>query len=699
MNALLGRGVLIVTVNDYLAKRDAELIGKIHEFLGLSVGVVLNEMRGPERRKAYACDITYVTNSELGFDYLRDNMAVDRSQKVLRGLHYCIIDEVDSVLIDEARTPLIISGQSGKSTKIHAICNVLARQLDGYDTTGKDSEEDEEKQEEYDFFFDRKDKIVALTDRGIRNAERFFFVQNLSDPENAIIIHALNLALRANYLMQRDKDYVVKDGEVLIVDEFTGRTMQGRRYSDGLHQAIEAKERVEVKEESRTFATITYQGFFNKFEKKAGMTGTAVTEEKEFGNIYGLRVIAIPANRPVIRVDLPDCVYKTKAEKYQAVVEETKQAHENGQPVLIGTASIDVSEKLSALLTKEGIPHQVLNAKQDEKEAEIVAKAGICGAVTVATNMAGRGTDIKLDEKAKEAGGLFVIGTERHEARRIDDQLIGRSGRQGDPGRSKFYLSLEDDLLKLFGAENIMTKLGEMNVEKNEEIGTNIMPTVIKTAQEKIEGEHFAQREQLLKYGKVDNRQREEVYAQRDLLLEDFSVNDLLFGYIEAYLTDLAKEVKDKKKEEAYSYISKKIYALSGEAVFFDKLKNRPSKRVLHDLCFNLLREKAAIGLCIPDESAENYTMLMRNAQRSVRSVLLGTIDEAWCAQLSDLERLRDGVGLMAYGQKDPTDEYTRIAEELFDEMAKTVRESFLASVMRIARERMQEKEAVSVSA
>ena len=468
LNALTGRGVHIVTVNDYLANRDAEWMGKVHEFLGLTVGVVLNDMKNDERRKQYACDITYITNNELGFDYLRDNMVIYKEQLVQRDLCYCIIDEVDSVLIDEARTPLIISGQSGKSTKLYETCDILAHQMERGEASAEMTKMTaimgEEIVETGDFIVNEKDKIVTLTEQGVHKVEEFFHIENLSDPENMEIQHNIILALRANYLMFRDKDYVVKDDEVLIVDEFTGRIMPGRRYSDGLHQAIEAKEHVKVRRESKTLATITFQNFFNKYEKKAGMTGTALTEEQEFRDIYGMDVIEIPTNRPVIRKDLEDAVYMTQKEKFHAVVEAVKEAHAKNQPVLVGTVTIETSELLSRMLKKEGIKHQVLNAKFHELEAEIVAHAGEAGTVTIATNMAGRGTDIKLDDVAKEAGGLKIIGTERHESRRIDNQLRGRSGRQGDPGESRFYISLEDDLMRLFGSEKLMTVFKSLGV-------------------------------------------------------------------------------------------------------------------------------------------------------------------------------------------------------------------------------------------
>ena len=491
LNALEGKGVHVVTVNDYLAKRDAEWMGQVYTFMGLTVGVVLNGMSSEERQQAYGCDITYVTNNELGFDYLRDNMAIYKNQLVLRGLHYAIIDEVDSILIDEARTPLIISGQSDKSTRIYEACDILAKQM----TRGKDVEDLSkidaimgiEQEETGDFVVNEKDKIVNLTAQGIEKTEKFFHLKNLADPENLEIQHCIILALRANNLMQKDHDYIVRDDEVMIVDEFTGRVMPGRRYSDGLHQAIEAKEHVKVKRESKTLATITFQNFFNKFDKKCGMTGTALTEEQEFREIYGMDVIVIPTNRPVQRIDHNDAVYKTKREKFNAVVESVKEAHAKQQPVLVGTITIETSEMLSRMLRKEGIPHNVLNAKNHELEAQIVAQAGQHGAVTIATNMAGRGTDIKLDDEAKAAGGLKVVGTERHESRRIDNQLRGRSGRQGDPGESRFYISLEDDLMRLFGSERMIRMFEALGVPEGQEISHKSLSKAVESAQKKIE--------------------------------------------------------------------------------------------------------------------------------------------------------------------------------------------------------------------
>ena len=545
LNALAGEGVHIVTVNDYLAHRDAEWMGKVHEFLGLTVGCVLNSMDNDERRKQYACDITYVTNNELGFDYLRDNMVIYKEQLVQRDLAYAIIDEVDSVLIDEARTPLIISGQSGKSTKLYEVCDILAGQLERGEASGEVTKMTalmgEEITETGDFIVNEKDKIVNLTEQGVKKVEQFFHIDNFADPENLEIQHNVDLALRAHNLMFRDQDYVVKDDQVMIVDEFTGRIMPGRRYSDGLHQAIEAKEHVKVKRESKTLATITFQNFFNKYKKKSGMTGTALTEEKEFRDIYGMDVVEIPTNRPVQRVDYDDAVYMTKKEKYRAVVEAVKEAHAKNQPVLVGTITIDVSEHISNMLRREGIQHKVLNAKFHELEAEIVADAGIHGAVTIATNMAGRGTDIKLDDEAKAAGGLRIIGTERHESRRIDNQLRGRSGRQGDPGESRFYISLEDDLMRLFGSEKMMKVFKSLGVQENEQIEHKMLSNAIEKAQMKIESNNFAIRKNLLEYDQVNNEQREIIYSERRRVLNGESMRDSIFKMI----TDIVDNAVD----------------------------------------------------------------------------------------------------------------------------------------------------------
>ncbi|MBQ2041522.1 MAG: preprotein translocase subunit SecA, partial [Lachnospiraceae bacterium] len=659
LNALAGKGVHIVTVNDYLAKRDAEWMGKVHEFLGLTVGVVLNSMDNAERKRQYACDITYVTNNELGFDYLRDNMAIYKEQLVLRDLDYAIIDEVDSVLIDEARTPLIISGQSGKSTKLYEMCDVLARRLERGEASAEFSKLNailgEEIEETGDFIYDEKDKNASLTEQGVHKVEEFFHIDNLADPENLEIQHCIILALRAHYAMHRDKDYVVKDDEVLIVDEFTGRIMPGRRYSDGLHQAIEAKEHVNVRRESRTLATITFQNFFNKFTKKAGMTGTAQTEEKEFRNIYAMDVIVIPTNVPVKRIDLEDAVYKTKREKFNAVCDSVEESYRKGQPVLVGTITIETSELLSGMLKKRGIPHNVLNAKFHEKEAEIVAQAGQHGAVTIATNMAGRGTDIKLDDEARALGGLKIVGTERHESRRIDNQLRGRSGRQGDPGESKFYLSLEDDLLRLFGADNLMNVFNRLGVEEGEEIQHKMLSKAIENAQKKIENNNFAVREQLLKFDQVNNEQRDVVYADRRKVLDGLNMRDVVIGYAQ----DIVDNAVDMTIADDAQPADWDISALNNMLLpviplkptrltqdEFDHMTKAGLKQLLKEQAIKLYEEKEAL---FPDPEQ------LREAERVV---LLKVIDNKWMSHIDDMTQLREGIGLVTYGQKDPLVEY-----------------------------------------
>ncbi len=694
LNALAGKGVQIVTVNDYLAKRDAEWMGQVHRFLGLTVGVVLNSMTSEERKAAYACDITYVTNNELGFDYLRDNMAIYKEQMVLRDLDYCIIDEVDSVLIDEARTPLIISGQSGKSTKLYEVCDVLARQLVRGEASGEFTKMNaimgEDIEETGDFIVNEKDKVVNLTEEGEKKVENFFHIENLADPQNLEIQHNIILALRANNLMHRDKDYVVKDDEVLIVDEFTGRIMPGRRYSDGLHQAIEAKEHVNVRRESRTLATITFQNFFNKYKKKGGMTGTALTEEKEFRNIYAMDVIAIPTNKPVQRIDLNDAVYKTKKEKFHAVVEEVAKAHEKGQPVLVGTITIETSEMLSGLLKKRGIPHKVLNAKFHELEAEIVADAGIHGAVTIATNMAGRGTDIKLDDEAKAVGGLKIIGTERHESRRIDNQLRGRSGRQGDPGESRFYLSLEDDLMRLFGSERLMKMFEAMGVPENEQIEHKMLSSAIEKAQMKIETNNYGIRENLLKYDEVNNEQREIIYAERRKVLDGDNMRDVILRMV----TDLVENAVDMAIPDeltAENWDLKELNTLLlpvipiAPVVLTDEQKKSMKKNELkHTL------KEAAIKLYEEKEAQFPQAEQMREIERVV---LLKVIDNKWMCHIDDMDQLREGIGLQAYGQRDPVVEYKVNAYEMFDSMTAAIREETVRILMHIRVEQKVERE------
>ncbi len=694
LNALAGKGVQIVTVNDYLAKRDAEWMGRIHEFLGLSVGVVLNSMTSEERKKAYACDITYVTNNELGFDYLRDNMALYKEQMVLRELDYAIIDEVDSVLIDEARTPLIISGQSGKSTKLYEVCDILARQLQRGEASGEFTKMNaimgEDIEETGDFVVNEKDKVVNLTEDGVKKVEQFFHIENLADPENLEIQHNIILALRANNLMHRDKDYVVKDDEVLIVDEFTGRIMPGRRYSDGLHQAIEAKEHVNVRRESKTLATITFQNFFNKFRKKAGMTGTALTEEKEFRNTYSMDAIEIPTNKPVIRVDHNDAVYKTKKEKFKAVVDEVEEAHSKGQPVLVGTITIETSEMLSKMLNRRGIPHKVLNAKFHELEAEIVADAGLHGAVTIATNMAGRGTDIKLDEEAREAGGLRVIGTERHEARRIDNQLRGRSGRQGDPGESRFYISLEDDLMRLFGSERLMDMFNALGVPEGEQIEHKMLSSAIEKAQKKIENNNYGIRENLLKYDEVMNEQREVIYAERRRVLDGDNMRDVILKMV----TDIVEHAVDMAIAEDAAPENWDLKELNSlllpiiplpPVVLNDTQKERMKKKELvHQL------KEAAIKLYEAKEAEFPEAEQIREIERVI---LLKVIDNKWMSHIDDMDQLRQGIGLQAYGQKDPLVEYKMSAYEMFDGMTAAVKEDTVRILFHIRVEQKVERE------
>ena len=695
LNALEGKGVHVVTVNDYLAKRDAEWMGQVHEFLGLKVGVVLNDMKSDERREAYNCDITYVTNNELGFDYLRDNMVIYKEQLVLRDLHYAIIDEVDSVLIDEARTPLIISGQSGKSTKLYEACDILARQL----TRGEDMEEltkmdaimGVEREETGDFIVNEKDKVVNLTAQGVARVERFFQIENLADPENLEIQHNIILALRAHNLMFRDQDYVVKDDQVLIVDGFTGRIMPGRRYSDGLHQAIEAKEHVKVKRESKTLATITFQNFFNKFEKKAGMTGTALTEEKEFRDIYGMDVVSIPTNKPVARIDHQDCVYKTRKEKLRAIVTAVEEAHAKGQPVLVGTINIDASEELSGLLKRRGIEHKVLNAKFHEMEAEIVADAGIHGAVTIATNMAGRGTDIKLDEESRAAGGLMIVGTERHESRRIDNQLRGRSGRQGDPGESRFYISLEDDLMRLFGSDRMIAMFNALGIPEGQEIEHKALTKAIESAQKKIENNNFGIRKSLLEYDQVMNEQREIIYEERRRVLNGESMRDAIYKMI----TDITEncvdicigddtdfEEWDFKELNTLLLPTIPLQPLNAERVL--KPKKNSLKQQLKEEAVKLYEAKEAE---FPEPEA------IREIERVI---LLKVIDRKWMDHIDDMDQLRQGAGLQAYAQKDPLVEYKMNGYEMFDDMTQNIKEETVRLLLHVRIEQKVEREQVA---
>ena len=693
LNALEGKGVHVVTVNDYLAHRDSEWMGKVHEFLGLTVGCVLNSMDSEERRKQYNCDITYITNNEDGFDYLRDNMVIYKEQLVQRDLHYAIIDEVDSVLIDEARTPLIISGQSGKSTKLYEVCDILAKQLERGEASGEVTKMSaimgEEITETGDYIVNEKDKVVTLTQDGVKKVEKFFQIDNLSDPENLEIQHNINLALRAHSLMHRDQDYVVKDDEVLIVDEFTGRIMPGRRYSDGLHQAIEAKEHVKVKRESKTLATITFQNFFNKYKKKAGMTGTALTEEKEFRDIYGMDVVEIPTNRPVIRKDLDDAVYMTKKEKFHAVVDEIEKAHEKGQPVLVGTITIETSELLSSMLKKRGIQHKVLNAKFHELEAEIVAEAGRHGAVTIATNMAGRGTDIKLDDEAKEAGGLKIIGTERHESRRIDNQLRGRSGRQGDPGESRFYISLEDDLMRLFGSERLMNIFKSIGVAENEQIEHKMLSSAIEKAQMKIEGNNYGIRKNLLEYDQVNNEQREIIYKERRRVLDGESMRDSIFKMI----TDIVDNTVDMCISDDQDTSEWNMQELNGLLIpiiplqkieVSGKMKKNELKQTLKEQAVKLYEKKEA-EFPEPEQIRELE-----------RVILLKVIDRKWMDHIDDMDQLRQGIGLQAYGQKDPLVEYKMSAYEMFDAMSAAIQEDTLKLLYHVSLEQKVEREEVA---
>ncbi len=685
----------MVTVNDYLAKRDAEWMGQIHEFLGLSVGVVLNSMTSEERQKAYRCDITYVTNNELGFDYLRDNQVIYKEQLVLRNLHFCIIDEVDSVLIDEARTPLIISGQSGKSTALYEMCDLLARRMkrgeDMAQLTKMDAIMGVVQEETGDFIVNEKDKVINLTEAGVKKVEDFFHIENYADTENLDIQHNIILALRAHNLMFRDQDYVVKDDQVLIVDEFTGRIMPGRRYSDGLHQAIEAKEHVKVKRESKTLATITFQNFFNLFDKKCGMTGTALTEEKEFREIYGMDVVEIPTNRPVIRKDLQDAVYKTKAEKLKAIVDAVEEAHAKGQPVLVGTITIEASEELSRLLQKRGIQHKVLNAKFHEMESEIVADAGIHVAVTIATNMAGRGTDIKLDEEARAAGGLKIIGTERHESRRIDNQLRGRSGRQGDPGESKFYISLQDDLMRLFGSERLIGIFNTLGVPEGQEIEHGALTSAIESAQKKIENNNFGIRKNLLEYDRVMSEQREIIYEERLRVLNGESMRDFIYRMI----TDIAEncvdisinedaEVEDWNFNELNTLLIPTIPLQPVTAERVKKPKKNSLKQQLKEEAVKLYESKEAE---FPDAEA------IRELERVI---LLKVIDRKWMDHIDDMEQLRQGIGLQAYGQRDPLVEYKSSGYQMFDEMIQNIKEETVRLLFHIKVEQKVEREQVA---
>ena len=673
LNALEEKGVHIVTVNDYLATRDAEWMGKVHNFLGLTVGVVTNDMENDERREAYNCDITYITNNELGFDYLRDNMVIEKEDLVQRDLHYAIVDEVDSVLIDEARTPLIISGESGKSTELYRACDILARQMERGSSDGELSKMDilmnEDIEEDGDFLVNEKDKQIMLTADGVKKVEKFFHIENLADPENLAIQHNIILALRAHNLMFKDKDYVVKDDEVLIVDEFTGRIMPGRRYSDGLHQAIEAKENVKVKRESKTLATITFQNFFNKYDKKAGMTGTALTEEQEFREIYGMDVVVIPTNKPVQRIDHDDAIYKTKREKMNAVVEDIIESHAKGQPVLVGTITIEMSEELSAMLKKRGIKHNVLNAKFHEKEAEIISHAGEIGAVTIATNMAGRGTDIVLEDGVAELGGLKIIGTERHESRRIDNQLRGRAGRQGDPGESKFYLSLEDDLMRLFGSERMISIYNALGIPEGEEIQHKTISKTIEKAQKKIENNNFGIRKNLLDYDRVNNEQREVMYKERRRVLDGDDMKESVLGMMkETVANHVYQVISDELPPEEWD-----LAALNAELLPIVPLNKivltdaEKSSGKVDDLVARLQEETVAL---YEQKEKEFEDFDLREIERII---LLKVIDRKWMDHIDDMDQLREGIGLQAYGQRDPVVEYRMAGFEMFNDMTKAI--------------------------
>ena len=697
LNALAGEGVHVVTVNDYLAQRDAENEGKVHRFLGLTVGCVLNSMNNDERRAAYNCDITYVTNNELGFDYLRDNMVVYKEQLVMRGLHFAIIDEVDSILIDEARTPLIISGQSGKSTKLYEVCDILAKRLEKGEASAEFSKMNalmgEEITETGDFVVSEKDKTINLTEQGVQKVEQFFHIDNLADAENLEIQHNMIMALKANYMMFRDQDYVVKDDEILIVDEFTGRIMPGRRYSDGLHQAIEAKEHVKLKRESKTLATITFQNFFNKFDKKCGMTGTALTEEREFRNIYGMDVVEIPTNKPIARIDHQDAVYKTKKEKYKAVCDEVEETYKKGQPVLVGTVNIDTSELLSGMLKRRGIPHNVLNAKYHELEAQIVAGAGVHGSVTIATNMAGRGTDIKLDEESRKLGGLKIIGTERHESRRIDNQLRGRSGRQGDPGESRFYISLEDDLMRLFGSEKIMSMFNALGVQDGEQIEHKMLTSAIEKAQKKIEGNNYGIRENVLKYDEVMNEQREIIYKERRQVLDGESMKDVILKMIRDIVSQVVdRTISDEQAPEDWDFAQlnielRSIIPLTEYMPSADETKNMKKAELKETLTEMALQAYADKESEFPDPES------MREAERVV---LLKTIDRKWMDHIDDMDQLRQGIGLQAYAQRDPLNEYKMAGYDMFNEMMASIREDTVKMMFRVKVEKPEEREQVA---
>ena len=700
LNALEGKGVHVVTVNDYLASRDAQWMGQVHRFLGLTVGCILNDMNNDQRREAYQCDITYGTNNEFGFDYLRDNMVVYKNRMVQRGLHYAIIDEVDSVLIDEARTPLIISGRSGKSTNLYKQADLLASRLKKGRIVGDQSKlammMNEEVQEEGDFVVDEKEKSCTLTADGIRKAEQYFKLENLGDPENAEILHHINTALKARYLMARDKDYVVKDGQIIIVDEFTGRLMPGRRYSDGLHQAIEAKEDVEVKRESKTLATITFQNYFNKYNKKAGMTGTAKTEEGEFQDIYGMDVVEIPTNRPVARKDYPDMVFKTKKEKYQAAVEEIVESHAKGQPVLVGTITIEDSELVSGMLKRAGIPHNVLNAKFHEREAEIVALAGQKGAVTIATNMAGRGTDIKLGEGVADLGGLKIIGTERHEARRIDNQLRGRAGRQGDKGESRFYISMEDDLMRIFGGERMKAILERLRLPEGQPISDKTLSSAIERSQKRVEENNFGIRKRLLEYDQVMNEQREIIYEQRRQVLEGENLRPTLMKMLEDiihyYVNDMAKESKF-SGDWNMAHLNEEIRRIVPFRQMITIPEEEKDKISPEELSERIIQDAKKMY-----EAKEEELAPEERVREIERVIMLQVVDQHWTEHIDLMDQMRQGIGLQAYAQKNPLDEYKIASYDMFEELAMNIQEDTLKAMFHVHIAQNQEVERKEVS-
>ena len=728
LNALTGKGVHVVTVNDYLAKRDSEEMGKVYRWLGLTVGLVIHDIEPADRQKAYNSDITYGTNNEFGFDYLRDNMQIYKENRVQRGHYFAVVDEVDSILIDEARTPLIISGRGDKSTDLYKVADRFARTLKMYKVKELDDKEEHDDVIDADYIVDEKAKTATLTKSGVKKAEEFFGLENLMDMENSTIQHHINQAIKAHGTMQRDINYVVKDNEVMIVDEFTGRIMNGRRYSEGLHQAIEAKEGVEVKRESKTLATITYQNLFRMYEKLSGMTGTAMTEEQEFREIYGMDVIEIPTNKPVIRNDMPDVVYKTENGKFNAVVEQVKECHEKGQPVLVGTVSIETSERLSALLKRHGIKHQVLNAKYHEKEAEIVAQAGQYGAVTIATNMAGRGTDIMLGgnaeylaknqmrkegyyenliveatgfgdtddeeiiearqrftelskkfkeelrpeaEKVKEAGGLFIVGTERHESRRIDNQLRGRSGRQGDPGCSRFYLSLEDDLMRLFGGDRINSMMDSLKIDENTPIENRILSNTIESAQRKIEGRNFGIRKNVLQFDDVMNKQREIIYAQRNKVLDGEDLKESILSMMDETVDSaMAMYMPEGVEPDHWNMEGFRNYFIGLIAGSLLELEDDELKKVDRKELGEQIKEKVhQLYAKREEELGENITRELE------RVVLLKQVDTKWMDHIDAMDELKKGISLRSYGQKDPVVEYRIEGFDMFDEMIAGIRE------------------------